>query len=161
FAEACRVGLQPRRRHAAQRVAGRGSHYCVARARQPDARGPSCARRVSGGRLRRRRCALSRRRDADLRRRLGGCRSSCEARVTAGNAGIALVLAVSAVAAAAPLVAPDGSDDHYPRLLNAPPTLLHMRDEAGLHLPFIYPWRLTNQLEQQYEQDRSVRVPLA
>jgi peptide/nickel transport system permease protein len=46
-------------------------------------------------------------------------------------------------------------------LLNAPPTIPHVRDDAGgWHAPFIYPWRLLNQLEQRYEQDRSTRIPL-
>jgi peptide/nickel transport system permease protein len=38
----------------------------------------------------------------------------------------------------------------------------HVRDDSGgWHAPFIYPWRLVNQLEQRYEQDRATRVPLA
>jgi peptide/nickel transport system permease protein len=37
-----------------------------------------------------------------------------------------------------------------------------MRDAAGAwHTPFIYRWRLVNQLEQRYEEDRTEQVPLA
>jgi peptide/nickel transport system permease protein len=32
--------------------------------------------------------------------------------------------------------------------------------DGAWHAPFIYPWRLVNQLEQRYEEDRSARVPL-
>jgi peptide/nickel transport system permease protein len=65
------------------------------------------------------------------------------------------------LAAAAPIIAPHGSDDSFPGLLNAPPTVPHLRDEqGGWHGPFIYRWRLVNQLEQRYEEDRSEIVPL-
>src|SRR5207248_2536564 len=57
---------------------------------------------------------------------------------------------------------PHAVDDQFGRLLNAPPTVPHVRDDAGAwHAPFIYPWRLVDQLEQRYEQDRSRRVRLA
>ena len=63
---------------------------------------------------------------------------------------------------AAPDLAPHTMDRSFGGLLNAPPTLPHLRDDSGAwHLPFIYRWRLTNQLEQQYEQDRESRVRLA
>jgi peptide/nickel transport system permease protein len=63
---------------------------------------------------------------------------------------------------AAPVLAPHAVDDHFGGLLNAPPTWPHVVDEnGGWHAPFIYPWRLVNQLEQTYERDRSTRVPLA
>ena len=76
--------------------------------------------------------------------------------------GLALVVAVLAIAAAAPLVAPYRPDERFARLLNAPPTRPHLVDDAGIwHTPFIYRWRLANQLEQRYAEDRSVRVPLA
>jgi peptide/nickel transport system permease protein len=61
----------------------------------------------------------------------------------------------------APFVAPHAVDDRFPDLLNAPPTLPRVTDDSGgWHAPFIHPWRLVNRLEQRYEQDRSVRVPL-
>lgn len=74
-----------------------------------------------------------------------------------------LVVTLSLAAAiAAPVLAPHEGDDHFGGLLNAPPTLPHIIDDAGaLRRPFIYPWRLVNQLEQIYEQDRSTPVPLA
>ena len=78
------------------------------------------------------------------------------------RAGLALIVIAVTAAAAAPALAPYGSNDQFARLLNAPPTFPHVRDDAGQwHAPFIYPWRLVNQLEQTYEQDRSARVPLA
>ncbi|HEX3704670.1 MAG TPA: ABC transporter permease [Vicinamibacterales bacterium] len=75
--------------------------------------------------------------------------------------GIALVVLSCAAAGGAPILAPHGVNDHFDALLNAPPTLPHVQDDGGgWHAPFIYPWRLADQLEQRYEQDRSVRVPL-
>jgi peptide/nickel transport system permease protein len=75
--------------------------------------------------------------------------------------GAVLVVLSLAVAAGAPVCAPHAVDDHFDRLLNTPPTLPHVRDDAGgWHAPFIYRWRLTNQLEQEYVQDRSARLPL-
>jgi peptide/nickel transport system permease protein len=75
----------------------------------------------------------------------------------------AFILGAAIVAAlAAPFLAPHAPGDHAGRLLNAPPTVPHLRDDSGAwHAPFIYPWRLVNQLEQRYEQDRSKPVPLA
>jgi peptide/nickel transport system permease protein len=76
--------------------------------------------------------------------------------------GSAVLGVAIAAAVTAPFLAPHASGDHADRLLNAPPTVPHMRDDSGAwHAPFIYPWRLVNQLEQRYEQDRSRRVPLA
>jgi peptide/nickel transport system permease protein len=75
--------------------------------------------------------------------------------------GLMLLALIVVAAAAAPVVAPDPADRQFPRLLNAPPTVPHLRDDGGRwHPPFIYPWTLTNQLEQRYEQDRAAIVPL-
>jgi peptide/nickel transport system permease protein len=83
-------------------------------------------------------------------------------RVDARRIGIIVLVAAALLAAAAPVLAPHAVDDDFPGLLNAPPTVPHVRDDAGnWHSPFIYPWRLVNQLEQRYEQDRSTRVPLS
>ena len=61
----------------------------------------------------------------------------------------------------APVLAPHGSNDQFRGLLNAPPTVPRVIDDAGTwHAPFIYPWVLTNRLEQRFEQDRSTRVRL-
>jgi peptide/nickel transport system permease protein len=76
--------------------------------------------------------------------------------------GLALVAFAVALAAAAPVAAPHAVDERFPRLLNAPPTWPHIvADDGSWHAPFIYPWRLVSQLEQQYEEDRATRVPLA
>jgi peptide/nickel transport system permease protein len=81
--------------------------------------------------------------------------------VTGRRAGAAIVAASALVALAAPLLAPNEVGTRFDRLLNAPPTVPRVRDAAGtLHAPFIYPWNLVNQLEQQYQEDRSTRVPL-
>jgi peptide/nickel transport system permease protein len=63
----------------------------------------------------------------------------------------ALILGAAIVAAvAAPFLAPHAPGDHADRLLNAPPTVPQVRDDSGAwHAPFIYPWRLVNQLEQR------------
>jgi peptide/nickel transport system permease protein len=74
---------------------------------------------------------------------------------------VTLVALAAAAALAAPFVAPHQTDTRFARLLNAPPTIPHLRDDNGAwHGPFIHPWRTVNQLEQLYEQDRSARVPL-
>jgi peptide/nickel transport system permease protein len=65
------------------------------------------------------------------------------------------------LALAAPFVAPHAVDARLPRLLNAPPSIPHIRDDQGVwRKPFIYPWKLVSQLEQRYDQDRSAPVPL-
>ena len=62
----------------------------------------------------------------------------------------------------APWFAPYAGDIQARGFLNAPPTFPHVQDDGGAwHAPFIYPWKLTSQLEQRYEQDRSQRVHLA
>ena len=76
--------------------------------------------------------------------------------------GVALVALALLAAAGAPVVAPNAVDAHFAGLLNAPPTLVRVSGEdRAWHAPFIYRWRLVNQLEQRYEEDRSARVPLA
>src|SRR5690348_6304200 len=72
------------------------------------------------------------------------------------------ILGVVMVASiAAPDLAPYSVDRQFRSLLNAPPTVPHWLDDSGAwHLPFIYRWTLTNQLEQRYEQDRQSIVPL-
>jgi peptide/nickel transport system permease protein len=77
------------------------------------------------------------------------------------NPGAVIVAVVAGAALAAPVLSPHAPDRHDGRLLNSPPTIPHVRDAAGgLRAPFIYPWRLVNQLEQRYEQNRSAPVPL-
>ena len=75
--------------------------------------------------------------------------------------GCALLAAAVLSALGAPLLAPHRTDTQYAGLLNAPPTVPHVIDEAGAwHAPFIYRWTLANRLEMRFEQDRSRRVPL-
>jgi peptide/nickel transport system permease protein len=76
--------------------------------------------------------------------------------------GVALVALALLAAVSAPVVTPNAMDAHFAGLLNAPPTLVRLSGEdRAWHAPFIYRWRLVNQLEQRYEEDRSARVPLA
>ncbi len=75
--------------------------------------------------------------------------------------GFALVGIAVLTAVGAPLLAPHDAETHFDGLLNAPPTRIHLIDDAGeWRAPFIYRWRLVNQLEQRYELDRSAPVPL-
>jgi ABC-type dipeptide/oligopeptide/nickel transport system permease subunit len=75
--------------------------------------------------------------------------------------GAVLLASVAAAALAAPALAPHGADEQYRELLNAPPTIPHIVDDAGAwHAPFIYRWMLANRLEQRFEQDRTTRIPL-
>ena len=75
--------------------------------------------------------------------------------------GLALLIAAAIAALGAPVLAPHQPDAYFRALGNAPPTLPHVIDDAGAwHAPFIYPWTLANRLEQRFEQDRSMRVPL-
>ena len=75
--------------------------------------------------------------------------------------GLALLAAAGIAALGAPVLAPHQPDEYFRALVNAPPTLPHIIDDAGAwHAPFIYPLRLVDRLEQRFEQDRSTRVPL-
>ena len=75
--------------------------------------------------------------------------------------GLALVTIALLAATAAPLAAPHAVDAHFAGLLNAPPTVVRIAGtDQAWHAPFIYRWKLVNQLEQRYEEDRSTRVPL-
>jgi len=75
--------------------------------------------------------------------------------------GALLLASIAAAAIAAPALAPHGPDEQHRELLNAPPTMPHVVDDAGAwHAPFIYPWVLANRLEQRFEQDRTVPIPL-
>jgi peptide/nickel transport system permease protein len=81
---------------------------------------------------------------------------------TSRRVGLALVVISLAAAVGAPVLAPHALDLKFGALQNAPPTVPHFVDDQGtLRAPFIYPWRLVNQLEQIYEQDRSAPVPLS
>ena len=78
------------------------------------------------------------------------------------RAGWVILVCAAAAALAAPVLAPHDPGESFRDLLNAPPTLPHVMDDAGAwHAPFIYPWKLASRLEQRFEQDRTTRVPLA
>jgi peptide/nickel transport system permease protein len=80
---------------------------------------------------------------------------------TLSRFGLVLVLLGVFAAVAAPVLAPHATDDRFPGLLNAPPTLPHVIDSSGRwRAPFIYPWRLADRLLQRYERDSTTRVPL-
>jgi peptide/nickel transport system permease protein len=75
--------------------------------------------------------------------------------------GVVLLLFTVFGAVFAPVIAPHTTDDRFAGLLNAPPTVVHLRDAAGRwRAPFIHPWTRVSQLEQRYEEDRSVVVPV-
>ncbi|MEO8257379.1 MAG: ABC transporter permease [Acidobacteriota bacterium] len=78
------------------------------------------------------------------------------------RAGLVLVLIGVLAAVLAPALAPHRSDERFVNLLNAPPTLPRLIDDAGgWRAPFIYPWTLVDRLAQRYEQDRTRPVALA
>jgi peptide/nickel transport system permease protein len=75
--------------------------------------------------------------------------------------GIALAALVVAAAILAPWLAPDRANTTHADLQFAPPTMVHLLDADGhWHAPFIYRWRLVSRLEQRYEADETMRVPL-
>ena len=77
------------------------------------------------------------------------------------RAGVILIAAAIVAALGAPFLAPHAVDVRHQSLLNAPPTWPHIvSDEGAWHTPFIYRWRLVSRLEQQYEEERSTRIPL-
>ncbi|MQA29090.1 MAG: hypothetical protein GEU82_04520, partial [Luteitalea sp.] len=76
-------------------------------------------------------------------------------------AGAVLLLVTALGALFAPAIAPHPTDARFTGLLNAPPTVVHVRGPDGRwRAPFIHPWMRVNQLEQRYEEDRSRMVPL-
>jgi peptide/nickel transport system permease protein len=75
--------------------------------------------------------------------------------------GLAIVTFALAAAIGAPVLAPHPIGAHFDGLLNAPPTVPRIFDDQwSIHAPFVYPWRRVSQLEQRYEEDRAVRIPL-
>jgi len=78
------------------------------------------------------------------------------------RAGAIVLIAIAVTSLAASFLASHSTTDRFPALLDAPPTRLHFRDAQGVwRAPFIYPWKIVNQLEQRYESDRERPVPLA
>jgi len=77
------------------------------------------------------------------------------------TAGIFVLGTMLLGAILAPVLTPHEPDVRFDRLLNAPPTAIHIVDSNGrLRAPFVHPWIRVNQLEQQYEPDHSTEVPL-
>jgi peptide/nickel transport system permease protein len=75
--------------------------------------------------------------------------------------GLVVLVVAIATAVAAPMLAPHNIDDMFGALLDAPPTVPRIEGVDGRwHAPFIYRWKLMNQLEQRYEEDRATRVPV-
>jgi peptide/nickel transport system permease protein len=74
-------------------------------------------------------------------------------------AGVVILGAVLA-AIAAPVLSPHAVEDRFSELLNAPPSRVHVRAGGEWHRPFVHPWTRVNQLEQRYEPDEAVLVPL-
>src|SRR5262245_3732577 len=75
--------------------------------------------------------------------------------------GAFILLVAASAALGAPLLAPHSNNQRFPGLLNAPPTVVHVRDATGVwRAPFVYAFRRTSQLEQKYEEDRSSPVAL-
>jgi len=76
--------------------------------------------------------------------------------------GLVLLIVTAGAALTAPWLAPHSSDTQFSGLLNAPPTIVRVRDATGAwRAPFVYRWIRVNQLEQTYEPDRTAPVPLA
>src|SRR2546428_10305288 len=74
--------------------------------------------------------------------------------------GFALLAAAAIAALGAPVLAPHQPDEYFRALVNAPPTLPHVIDDAGgWHAPVIYPLKLVDRPEHRFEQDRSTRAP--
>jgi peptide/nickel transport system permease protein len=75
--------------------------------------------------------------------------------------GVLLLGLISLAALLAPFLAPHEPDLRFDGFLNSPPTMVHVVGrEGGLRAPFIHPVIRVNQLEQRYESDDSVEVPL-
>ena len=81
--------------------------------------------------------------------------------------GQCALLLVTAVAAAAPWLAPNPPDRRHPGASYAPPTVVRLRHTDGIpsaqtawRAPFIYPQRIVSPLERRFEEDRSRPAPL-
>jgi peptide/nickel transport system permease protein len=75
--------------------------------------------------------------------------------------GAALIVLILMAALLATALAPNDPDDQFSGLLHAPPTSIRVVDAAGAwRAPFVYGWRRVSQIEQRYEVDSSVIIPL-
>ncbi len=78
----------------------------------------------------------------------------------AQRAGRALLIAIAAVAALAPWLAPHRAGDQLADRAYAPPTRVRIIDAAGLHAPFMYPQIMADRLRRHFTVDTETRVPL-
>lgn len=74
--------------------------------------------------------------------------------------GFGILVLVAAIAAAAPILAPNDPSTPFSNRSYAPPTRIHLRDVDGWHAPFIYRQVLADRVLRQYVADTSARVPL-
>jgi peptide/nickel transport system permease protein len=75
--------------------------------------------------------------------------------------GVTLLVIVGVLAALAPFVAPNPPDVQFTDRAYAPPTRLHIRDEAGFRAPFIFRQVLHDRLMRDYREDPGTRVALS
>src|SRR5512138_893639 len=73
------------------------------------------------------------------------------------RAGVALLVAVTFIAVAAPWLAPNPPDRQFTTYFYAPPTTLHFDAGSG---SYFFPLRIVSRLERRFEEvrDRPVRV---
>jgi peptide/nickel transport system permease protein len=71
-----------------------------------------------------------------------------------------LLAMLTAIALAAPWLAPYEPATARREFLNAPPMPPRVLGDDGIHAPFVYPVRLADRLSSRYEEDRSRRLPL-
>lgn len=76
------------------------------------------------------------------------------------SVGAVLLVAITFVATAAPVIAPHDPGRQFADYSYAPPMRPHVIDDGRWHRPFIYPVHVGNRLEREYVEDRSQRIPL-
>jgi peptide/nickel transport system permease protein len=76
------------------------------------------------------------------------------------HAGQTLLGVVLLGVVGAPVIAPNDPERRFGDLLYAPPTVVRVWD-GGLSPPFVYRQRLLSRIERRFEDDRTVKIPLA
>jgi len=71
-----------------------------------------------------------------------------------------LLMLTAVLALAAPVLAPNRPSDLFLDRNYAPPTRMHVHDNAGFHAPFIYKQVVMNRQLLEFGEDTSVRVPI-
>jgi peptide/nickel transport system permease protein len=74
--------------------------------------------------------------------------------------GLGMLALIAAIAAAAPILAPNDPATPFSNRAYAPPTCIHLRDASGWHAPFIFRQVLVDRVLRQYVDDTSARIPL-